>query len=205
MNLAVLASGEGTNFQAIAEAARRQQLGPTQLRLLVSDNPAARVLERAKLLGIPSHVIDPTAHRPIEMFDQALIRALDETGVTFVALAGYMRILSPSVVQRFRGRLINIHPALLPAFPGAHAIRDALRYGVKITGVTVHYVDEGVDTGPIIAQEAVAVCSDDTEESLAARIHAIEHRLYPEAIRLVAEGRVRLEGRRVINFSERNG
>ncbi len=198
MKLAVLASGEGTNFQAIAEAERLGHLGSAALVLLVSDQPTARALERAKQLGVPARIIDPVVHRSREVFDQALIRLLEEQGIELVALAGYMRVLSAPVVQRFRGRLINIHPALLPSFPGAHAIRDALRHGVKMTGVTVHYVDEGVDTGPIIAQESVPVLSDDTEETLAARIHVVEHRFYPDMLRQIAEGRVRLDGRRVV-------
>jgi phosphoribosylglycinamide formyltransferase-1 len=198
MNLAVLASGEGTNFQAIAGAARRGRLGPVRLRLLISDHPRARALERAATLGVATHLIVPAKHPARDAFDQALVRALQEADIGLVALAGYMRILSPAIVRAYRGRLVNIHPALLPAFPGAHAIRDALRHGVRLSGVTVHFVDEGVDTGPIIAQEAVPVLPDDTEATLAARIHAVEHRLYPEVIRGIAEGAVRLEGRRVV-------
>ncbi len=198
MRIAVLASGEGTNFQAIAEAERLGRLDSASLVLLVSDQPAARALERAKQLGVPARVIDPAVHRLREAFDQALIHLLEEQRIELVALAGYMRVLSAPVVQRFRGRLINIHPALLPSFPGAHAIRDALRHGVKVTGATVHFVDEGVDTGPMIAQESVPVLPDDTEETLAVRIHAVEHRLYPDVLQQIAEGRVRLDGRRVV-------
>lgn len=198
MNLAVLASGEGTNFQAIAEAARQGRLGPAHLQVLISDNPDARALERAKALGVPSRLVSPAAYPTPGAHDQALLQALEEARIGLVALAGYMRILSPAIVRAFHGRLINIHPALLPAFPGAHAVRDALRHGAQTTGVTVHFVDEGVDTGPIIAQEAVPVRPDDTEATLAARIHTVEHRLYPEVIRRIAEGAIRLEGRRVV-------
>jgi phosphoribosylglycinamide formyltransferase-1 len=141
--------------------------------------------------------LDPRAYPDRVAFDEAIARVLDEHGVELVCLAGYMRVLSGELVRRYRRRILNVHPALLPAFPGLHAQRQALEHGVKVAGATVHFVDEGVDTGPIVLQAAVPVLSGDTEATLSARILAEEHRLYPEAIRLYAEDRLELTGRRV--------
>jgi phosphoribosylglycinamide formyltransferase-1 len=194
--LGVLVSGRGSNLQAILDAIATGRC-PARVAVVVSDRAEAAALERAQRAGVATCFVDPRAHPDGEHFDRAVADVLVGHGVELVCLAGYMRLLSPGFIEAFRGRILNVHPALLPAFPGLHAQRQALAYGVKVTGATVHLVDEGVDTGPILLQAAVPVRDDDTEATLAARILAEEHRLYPEAIRLVAEHRVELEGRRV--------
>jgi phosphoribosylglycinamide formyltransferase-1 len=196
LRVGVLASGRGSNFGAIVKAAEERRI-PARIVALVSDRPGAAALDIARGHGIAALHIDPRLHPTREAHDKAVIAALDERQVGLVCLAGYMRILGPAFVRHFQGRLLNIHPALLPAFPGLHAQRQALEYGVRIAGATVHFVDEGVDTGPVVLQAAVAVRQDDTEATLSDRILTEEHRIYPEAIRLFAEGRLRLEGRRV--------
>lgn len=202
MRLGVLASGRGSNLQAILDAIGRGEV-PAEVVVVISDRPDARALERARAAGVPAVFVDPGAHPSREAFDAELARILRAHGAELVVLAGYMRLLGPSFVAAFRNRVLNIHPALLPAFPGLHAQRQALEYGVKVAGCTVHFVDEGVDTGPIVLQAAVPVREDDTEETLAARILEQEHRLYPQAIRLFAEGRLQVEGRRVRILPER--
>lgn len=192
----MLASGRGSNFRAILAAAEAGRI-PVSVAALVSDRPGAGALEIARAHGVERLVIDPTTFSTREAHDAALIGALEERSVGLVCLAGYMRILSPAVVRHFAGRILNIHPALLPAFPGLHAQRQALEYGVRVSGATVHFVDAGVDTGPVVLQAAVPVRPGDTEATLADRILVEEHRLYPEAIRLFAEGRLRIAGRRV--------
>ena len=197
--LAVLASGEGSNLQALIDAEREGRLGAT-IVLVVSDRPEARALTRARSAGIEAVHLDPDAAargRVGPAFVARLLEHLDARRVEFVALAGFMRILSPPIVQAYRWRLLNIHPSLLPAFPGRDAIRQALEHGVKVSGCTVHFVDEGMDTGPIVLQEAVPVYDDDDEQTLKQRIQAVEHRLYPRAVSLLAQGRLRVEGRRV--------
>jgi phosphoribosylglycinamide formyltransferase-1 len=194
--LGVLASGRGSNLQAILDAIAAGRC-PARVAVVVSDRKDAAALDRARRAGVPAVHVDPRGFAERPAFDDAVAAVLDGHGVGLVCLAGYMRLLSPGFVTRYRGRLLNVHPGLLPAFPGLHAQRQALAYGVKVAGATVHFVDEGVDTGPIVLQAAVPVLEDDTEETLAARILAEEHRLYPEAIRLFAEGRLRLDGRRV--------
>jgi len=196
LKVAVFASGNGSNFQALADAAREGRLG-AEIRLLVCDRPEAYVVKRAEAAGVPTYVFRPRDYPSREAYEKEVLAELARRGIGLVVLAGYMRILTNVLVDAYTGRMINIHPSLLPAFPGMNAIRQALDYGVKVTGVTVHFVDSGVDTGPIIAQEALAVEEHDTEETLAERIHRIEHRLLPEVVRKIAEGRVRLEGRRV--------
>jgi len=196
LRIAVFASGNGSNFQALADAAREGRLG-ADIRLLVCDRPNAFVVQRAEAAGIPAYVFRPRDYPSRETYEKEILAELERLGIELVVLAGYMRILTNVLVDAYAGRMINIHPSLLPAFPGVNAIRQALEYGVKVTGVTVHFVDGGVDTGPIIAQEALAVEENDTEETLAERIHRIEHRLLQEVVRKIAEGRVRLEGRRV--------
>jgi phosphoribosylglycinamide formyltransferase-1 len=196
LRLGVLASGRGTNLQAILDAIEAGRC-PARVVVVVSDRAAAPALDRGRRAGIKSVHLDPRLSGGRDAFDRAVAAALTEHAVELVCLAGYLRLLSPALVAAFRGRILNVHPALLPAFPGLHALRQALDYGVKVTGATIHFVDEGVDTGPIVLQAAVPVRDDDTEESLTARIQAEEHRLYPEAIRLYAEGRLELEGRRV--------
>lgn len=194
--IGVLASGRGSNLQAILDAIQAGGC-PARVGVVVSDRKDAPALERARRAGVRAVHADPQASPDRATFDQAVARLLTECGVELVCLAGYLRVLSPGFVAAFRGRILNVHPALLPAFPGLHAQRQALRHGVKVAGVTVHFVDEGVDTGPIVLQAAVPVLDDDSEEALSARILVEEHRLYPEAIRLYAEGRLEIVDRRV--------
>lgn len=192
--MAVLASGTGSNLQALLDHSR---VGPA-VRLVVSDRADAKALDRARTAGVEAVHHDPSAFATRDAHDEALAFLLRGRGIELICLAGYMRILSPVIVRAFWGRMLNVHPSLLPAFPGAHAVRDALAWGVKLTGCTVHLVDEEVDHGPIVAQEAVSVLEDDDEASLHARIQEVEHRLYPAAAALLVEGRVRLEGRRAV-------
>lgn len=196
LRLGVLASGRGSNLQAILDAIDAGRC-PARVVVVVSDRAGAPALDRARRAGVKAIHLDPQAYPDRVAFDRAIDAVLVEHGVELVCLAGYLRLLSPPFVAAWRGRILNVHPALLPAFPGLHAQRQALQYGVKVSGATVHFVDEGVDTGPIVLQAAVPVREDDTEETLAARILQEEHRLYPEAIRLYAEGRLELVGRRV--------
>jgi phosphoribosylglycinamide formyltransferase-1 len=193
-NIAVLCSGSGTNLQAILNAARSGRL-PARVALVISDRAKARALTRARRSGAEAVHVDPRRYATRAAFERELIRLCRHYRVRLVCLAGFMRILSPVFVRRYRGCLLNIHPALLPSFPGAHAIRDALAWGAKVTGVTVHFVDEEVDHGPILLQEAVRIEPGDTAARLLRRVHRVEHRLYPRAIRLVLEGRVRVRGR----------
>ena len=194
--LAVFCSGRGTNLQAILEAGRRKRI-PATVALVVSDRPKALALNRARRFGVETLVLKPHDFPSRRSYEQSLLRHLKARQIQYVILAGFMRILSPLFVRSYRHRILNIHPALLPAFRGAQAVRDALRAGVKITGVTVHLVDEGVDSGPIVLQEEVRVKPGDTEKTLHQRIHRVEHRLYPKAIRLLVEERLRVLGRRV--------
>ena len=195
MNIGVLASGGGTDFQSMVDARDRGEL-PVTVAVLIYNRPEAHVRERARLADVPAVFVDHR-HRERKEFEEEMIRALDRHGVELVVMAGFMRLLTPHFIHRYRNRLINIHPALLPSFPGTHAQRDALRYGVKVSGCTVHFVDENMDAGPIILQQAVQVLETDTEETLRERILAEEHLVLPRAIRLYAEGRLRIEGRRV--------
>ena len=192
----VLASGRGSNLQAILDACARPGF-PAAVRVVVSDRERAAALDRARAAGVEALWIDPKGFDDREAFDRALAAALEARGVGLVCHAGYMRILSPAYVRTFAGRALNVHPSLLPAFPGLHAQRQALEHGAKVSGATIHFVDEGMDTGPIVLHAAVPVEPGDTEETLAARILVEEHRLYPEAIRLFAEGRLTIQGRRV--------
>jgi phosphoribosylglycinamide formyltransferase-1 len=197
MNFAVLASGSGTNLQAIIQACRRKKI-KAELRVVFSDRPDAFALERARKARVPCVAYrSPKLHPSRASFDKAVIKLLKEEQVDFVVLAGYMRILSPLFIRAFKHRILNIHPALLPSFKGGQAIREALDYGVKMTGVTVHIVDEEVDHGPIVAQAAVEIKTSDTLASLEAKIHKIEHRLYPQVIDLFAKGKLKVVGRTV--------
>ena len=191
LRVGVLLSGSGTNLQAILDAAGAQY----EVSAVLSDRADARVLARARAAGVPAVHVDPKAHDGRDAFNAALVDVLREHNVELVCLAGFMRILGPNFVRAFENRILNIHPALLPAFPGGHAVSDALAWGAKVTGTTVHLVDEEVDHGPIVLQEAVPVEPGDTEETLHERIKAVEHRLYPQAIRLFAAGRIKIEGR----------
>jgi phosphoribosylglycinamide formyltransferase 1 len=191
--VAVLVSGSGTNLQAlIDEPAIRPHL-----ELVLSDRPGVRALERAAAADIPAVVVDPADHADRGAHDRAVLDVLQERGIDVLVSAGYMRVLGAAVLEVYEGRWLNVHPALLPSFPGTHSVRDALDYGVRVTGVTVHLVDEGTDTGPIVLQEAVEVDPDDDWDSLESRIHEVEHRLLPRALRALLDGRIVAEGRRV--------
>jgi len=196
LRVGVLASGRGSNFRALAEAVAAGRI-PAAVVVLVSDRAGAPALGVAREHRIEAVVVDPKQHPSREAHEKAVIGVLEERRVGLVCLAGYMRLLSAGFVAHFAGRLLNVHPSLLPAFPGLHPHRQALAHGVRVSGATVHFVDEGVDTGPVVLQTAVPVEPDDTEESLAARILVEEHRIYPEAVRLFAEGRLEIRGRRV--------
>lgn len=197
--VAVFASGSGTNLQALLDD---PVAGPWVV-LVVSDRPDAYALERAQARGVETVVVEPRYHPDRAAFDRATLEVLREHGIEYVALAGFMRILGPELVRAYPGRILNIHPALLPSFPGAHGVRDALEWGVKVTGVTVHLVDEEMDHGPIVAQEAVPVLEGDDRDSLEPRIHEAEHRIYPKAVRALVEGRLKVEGRIVRVLEER--
>jgi phosphoribosylglycinamide formyltransferase-1 len=192
----VLISGRGSNLQALIDAQGRGELGG-EIAVVLSNVEGAAGLERAAKAGIPT-VVRSHKGKKREDYDAEVVAVLRDHGVDLVCLAGFMRLLSPVFVRAFPGRILNIHPALLPAFPGLDAQKQAFEHGVKVSGATVHLVDEGLDSGAIVAQEAVPVRSHDTAESLAARILEAEHRLYPRAVRLCLEGRCRVEGRRVI-------
>jgi phosphoribosylglycinamide formyltransferase 1 len=193
----VLVSGRGSNLQALLDACAAPEF-PARVVVVVSDREHAPALARARAAGIETVWINPKDFATRESFDAALVRELEKRQVGLVCNAGFMRILSPVYVQAFAGRALNIHPSLLPAFPGLHAQRQALEHGAKVAGCTVHFVDEAVDAGPIVLQAAVPVEPDDTEETLSARILKEEHRIYPNAVRLFAEGRLQIVGRRVI-------
>jgi phosphoribosylglycinamide formyltransferase 1 len=194
--LGVLVSGRGTNLQALIDAAKKGEMGG-EIAIVVSNVEGAFALERARQAGIPALFRDHRG-RKREDFDAELLTICREHGVEVVCLAGYMRLLSPGFVRAYAGRVLNVHPSLLPAFPGLEAQRRALEAGVKVSGATVHVVDEGLDTGPILLQEAVPVLDSDTVESLSARILEAEHRIYPRAARAMLEGRVRFEERRAV-------
>jgi phosphoribosylglycinamide formyltransferase-1 len=196
LRIAVLASGRGSNFQALVEAAEGARL-PAVVAVLISDRHTAPALDIARAHGIEALFLDPKQYPTREAHEKAIIGALEERRVGLMCHAGYMRILTSTYTEHFRGRALNIHPSLLPAFPGLHAQRQALEHGVRVTGATVHFSDEGMDTGPIVLQAAVPVFPDDTEETLSRRILAEEHRIFPEAVRLFAEGRLRIDGRTV--------
>ncbi len=196
MRIAVLISGSGTNLQSIIDKAEAGTL-PVEIACVISDRSDAYGLVRAQNHGIPAFHIDPKCFGSREEHEDAIISILEEKRVELVVLAGYMRLLTPHMVGRYRNRIINIHPALLPSFPGTDGYGDAWRYGVKVSGCTVHFVDEGCDTGPIILQEVNPIFESDTFESFKERGLSIEHRALPEAIRLFCEGRLTVEGRRV--------
>ncbi len=209
--IAVLVSGSGSNLQAIIDASERGEI-PCRVGLVVSNKADAYGLTRARKHDIPTAVVDHKMYGNREEFDAKLVEVIRSSGAHLVCLAGFMRVLTPVFLRAFPHRILNIHPALLPSFPGTHGPGQALRYGVRFSGCTVHFLDEGVDTGPIIVQAVVPVHEDDTEETLAARILKEEHRIYPMAIRLFLEGRLTVSGRRVFtadtskipDFSRRN-
>jgi phosphoribosylglycinamide formyltransferase-1 len=196
--LGILVSGRGSNMVALLEGARAGQI-PAEIGVVVSNKPSAPALEKARSFGVPTAVVPQKEFRgrDREEHDRAVQAKLEEAGVDVICLAGYMRILSPWLVERYRHRILNIHPSLLPAFPGLHGQRQALEYGVRLSGCTVHLVDAELDHGPIIVQAVVPVLPDDNEESLSARILEQEHRIYPLAVRWLCEDRLEVDGRRV--------
>ena len=196
LNIAVFCSGNGSNFQAIAESVKCVEI-KAKIALMVCDNPKAFALERAKKLGIKSLLIERKNFKTKNEFETEIIKNLEKENIELICLAGYMRLVRPGLVQKYHHRILNVHPALLPSFKGTEGIKDALECGVKVTGVTVHFVDEEMDHGPIILQQNLEIKDNDTEESLALRIHEIEHQLYPRAVKLFIEGKLKIEGRRV--------
>ncbi|MFW5986313.1 MAG: phosphoribosylglycinamide formyltransferase [Halanaerobiales bacterium] len=197
LKIGVLASGRGTNLQSIIDSIEAGEL-KAEISIVISDRQQAQALVGAKKHNIEAVYLKPDRYNKKEDYEQVMIDSLAEKNVELVVMAGFMRILSPFFIKFYRGRVMNIHPSLLPSFPGLHPQQQALDYGVKVSGCTVHFADEGMDTGPIILQETVPVRDDDTEETLAARILEKEHIIYPEAIRLYSEGCLKIEGRKVI-------
>jgi phosphoribosylglycinamide formyltransferase-1 len=191
--IAVLASGQGTNLQALLDD---ETIRPT-VALVLSDRSSAVALARAEAHGVPFAIVDRAEFPDRAAFDAAVLARLLEAEIDTLVLAGYLRLLGPELVRAYEGRILNVHPALLPAFPGTTSVADALAWGVKVTGVTVHLVDEEVDHGPIVFQEAIEVREDDDWDALEARVHEVEHRLLPAAVRALLDGRLRVEGRRV--------
>jgi phosphoribosylglycinamide formyltransferase-1 len=200
--IAVFASGSGTNLQNLIDHARRDALGGARIVLVVSDRPESKAVERARRAGIPVLAADPRTYASKSAYEAEILSRLREHRVDWIVLAGYMRLLGPTLLQPYEGRIINIHPSLLPLFPGKDAIRQALEAGVKYTGVTVHFVDEGMDTGPVIRQQSVWLDPGDTYETLAQKVHQVEYRLLPEVVRWLVEGKIRLEGRNVIKLAQ---
>lgn len=201
INLAILISGRGSNMEAILSAVRKKKIA-VKPAVVISNRPDAKGLQIAKKLGVKIVTVDSEGIKGASWeYDQKLVRVLEENNVTskngLVCLAGFMRVMSPEFIRHYRGRILNIHPAILPSFPGLHSQRQALDYGVKHSGCTVHFVDEGVDTGPIILQATVKVKDGDTEESLSRRILKQEHKIYPKAVKLFVQGRLRTSGRKV--------
>lgn len=199
MRIAVLLSGRGSNFEAIADAVADGRIPDAEIAVVVSNRENAPGIDKARQRGLEA-VVFPSRGRQREEYDREVVAALKQKNVDLVCLAGFMRLLSPYFVGEFRHRILNIHPALLPSFPGLEGQKQALDHGVKFSGCTVHFVDENLDAGPIIMQAVVPVHDDDTAETLSARILREEHRIYPEAIKLVLSGRYRIEGRRVLRL-----
>lgn len=197
MRVAVFASGSGTNLQAIIDA----DIQTIEIAVVFTNNPDAYAIERAKKHNIQVEIIDHKNYKTREEYEKHIIEALDPYKLNLIVLAGFMRIFSTVFVRAYKNKIVNIHPALLPSFPGINAGRRALEYGVKYTGVTVHFVDEGVDTGPIILQSVVEIEDEDTEDTLLEKIHEVEHRIYPKAIELISSGEIEVIGRRVIKKS----
>ena len=197
INIAILASGRGSNLQAIIDAIINGNIN-ARISCVISNVPGAKAIDRALKYNIKAFTIDNRQFSNRSEYEKEIIRVLEEYNIDLVCLAGYMRIVGKDMIDRYRWKMINIHPALLPSFPGIDGQLQAIDHGVKISGCTVHFVDEGCDTGPIIAQRAVPVYDDDTEETISARILEEEHKLYPEVIQLFAEGRITLSGRKTI-------
>ena len=198
INIAVFASGNGSNFEAIVKAAKSKKIKGAAVKLLVCDRQKAFAIQRAKRLKIPIFYINPKKFPSKKDFEKEIVNLLKREKISLVVLAGFMRILSSYFIRHYKNKILNIHPALLPSFKGAKAIKDAYNYGVGVSGVTVHFVTEDVDGGPIISQEAVKIEKKDTLKSLEEKIHLIEHRLYPQAINTIINKRDKIRGRRVI-------
>ena len=196
VNIGVLVSGRGTNLQAIIEAIEEGKI-EGEIKVVISDNPDAYALKRAQQYHINTRYINFKEFKNREDYDKEIIKTLKEKKIELIVLAGYMRILSPYFIRTYKNKIMNIHPALLPSFPGLHAQEQAVEYGVKVSGCTVHFVDQGVDSGPIILQKTVEVSDNETEESLAEKILKEEHQIYPRAIQLFSQGRLMIKGRRV--------
>ena len=197
INIGVLVSGSGTNLQAIIEAIKKGRIDGV-IRIVISDKTDAHALKRARLYNIKTNSINPEGFNNREEYDREIVSILKEKEIDLVVLAGYMKMLTPYFINAYKNKIMNIHPALLPSFPGLHVQKKAIDYGVKISGCTVHFVDEGLDSGPIILQKAVKVKEDDTEETLAKRILKEEHKIYFHAIQLFAQGRLTIKGRKVL-------
>ena len=195
--IGVLLSGRGSNFEALADSIAAGRIPNAEIAIVISNRENAPGIEKAAARGLPGQVI-PSRGLEREAYDKLVIAALEDKNVDLVCLAGYMRLLSPAFVAAYRGRILNIHPSLLPAFPGLESQRQAIEHGAKFSGCTVHFVDENLDAGPIILQAAVPIQGDDTPETLSERVLKEEHRIYTEAVRIVLEGRYRMEGRRVL-------
>jgi len=190
----ILVSGNGSNLQAIID----EKIASCEIALVISNKPDVYAIKRAQSNNIPVEIINNKNFETRQEFERQLIKSLDNRGIELIVLAGFMRVLTPLFVRHYKNRIINIHPALLPSFPGVDAAKQALEYGVKYSGCTVHFVDDGVDTGPIVLQAIVSIEDSDTEQTLLERIHKEEHRVFPEAVRLFCEGKIKIEGRRVI-------
>lgn len=203
LRLGLLASGQGSNLQAIMDAADTGRID-AEVAVVISDHREAYALERARRRGIPAEFVDPRSFADKTAFEKAMVELLQRQEVELVCLAGYMRVVSQVMLDAFPDRIMNIHPALLPSFQGLHGQDQAWRYGVKFSGCTVHFVDEGVDTGPIIIQAVVPVLDDDTADTLAARILEQEHVIYPEAIQRFVQGRLKIVGRKVLTAGEKD-
>lgn len=191
--IAILVSGNGTNMQNLINDCHNGRI-PAQALLVITDNPAAGAIARARNYGVKTVVVDRKAYSAKADFEMEIMKRIDGEGIDYIVLAGFMRILSPEFVRKYKGKIINVHPSLLPAFPGAHGIKDAFDAKVKETGVTVHYVDEGVDTGQIILQKKVSVTPEDTLETLEAKVHAAEYEIYPEALRKILRREIKYSG-----------
>ena len=190
----ILVSGNGSNLQAIID----EKIASCEIALVISNKPDVYAIKRAQSNNSPVEIINNKNFETRQEFERQLIKSLDNRGIELIVLAGFMRVLTPLFVRHYKNRIINIHPALLPSFPGVDAAKQALEYGVKYSGCTVHFVDDGVDTGPIVLQAIVSIEDSDTEQTLLERIHTEEHRVFPESVRLFCEGKIKIEGRRVI-------
>ena len=200
MKIAVLVSGSGTNLQTLIEQLHEDETSGIEIAVVISDRQKAYALTRAKRAGIPTQIVRTQDFENRIVFDAAISKHIENYSVELIVLAGFMKLFQPPFVRKYRNRIINVHPSLLPAFPGATPVADTLAYGVKVAGVTVHFVDEDIDTGPIIAQTVVPVYDTDDEESLHKRIQIEEHKLYPKVIKRYAQGKLKVDGRKVIKI-----